>query len=54
MRISAHEYDTKTIQLFRLANIGRLKLYRKYSTKYVTVATTQDKQVAKLSSNEHV
>jgi hypothetical protein len=46
MRISAHdEYDTKTIQLFGLANRGRLKLYRKHSIKYKTAATTQDKQV---------
>ena len=56
MRISAHdEYDTNTIiQLFRFANTGRLNIYRKHSTKYETVATAQDKQVAMLVSNEHV
>jgi hypothetical protein len=33
------------------ANINRLKLYVKYSTKYTTVTKTEDSQVAKLRSN---
>lgn len=42
----------KTRELFRSANIGRLNLYRKHSTKYETVARIQDKQVATVYSND--
>ena len=44
----------KTIQLFRSANIARLNLHIKQSTKCETVAKIQDTYVAKLWSNEHV
>jgi hypothetical protein len=55
MRILAHvQYGTKTIQLFRLADIGRLNLYRKRNTKYETEAKTRDKQVTYLWSNDDV
>ena len=49
MMISAHvQYNTKTIKHFRVANIGRLSMYTKHSTKCETVTKIQDKQVAKL------
>jgi len=54
MRILVHvQYDTKTTQLIMSANINRLKLYVKYSTKCATVTKTEDTQVAKLWSNGH-
>jgi hypothetical protein len=39
---------------FRSANIVRLNLYRKHSTKCETVVKIQDKQLAKLWSNDRV
>jgi len=52
MRILALVHcDKKTRELFGSANIGRLNLYRKHSTKYETVAKIQDKQVATVCSN---
>jgi hypothetical protein len=55
MMILAHvQYGTKTIKHFRLANIGRLSLYTKHSTKCENVAMIQDKQVAKLRSTDDV
>jgi len=54
MRILVHvQYDTKTTQLIISANINRLKLYVKYSTKRATVTKTEDTQVAKLRSKGH-
>jgi hypothetical protein len=49
MRISANvQYGTETIQTFRLANVGKLNMYRKHDTKCAAVAKIQDKKVAKL------
>ena len=48
------DFHTRTIQIFRLANIGRLNLHKKLVTKCETVAKVLDKWVAKLWSNSHV
>jgi hypothetical protein len=54
MRIRVHvHYERKTTQLIISANINRLKLYVKYSTKCATVTKTEDTLAAKLWSNGH-
>lgn len=44
----------KNSQLFSSANISKLNIYRKHSTKFEIVAKIQETQVAKLWSNDHV
>jgi hypothetical protein len=51
MRISAHVHTGTKIYNLRLANIGRLNLYRKHSTIWETVAKIQDKRLATFRSN---
>jgi hypothetical protein len=46
--------DTKTIQLFRAANMGSGNLHIKRRTKCETVAKIQDTQVASLWINGHI
>ena len=55
MRISVYvQYDTETIQLFKLANIGWLNLHIKHSTECETLTKIHDTQVAKLWGSDHV
>jgi hypothetical protein len=55
MRIAAHvQYDTQIIQLFKLTNNGMLNLYTKHIINCETMAKIQDKQMANISSNDHV
>ena len=55
MKILAHvQYDTKTVQLFRSADIGMLNLHLRRDTKCQTVAKIQEKVVVRLWSSAHV
>jgi hypothetical protein len=55
MRIAAHvQYDTQIIQLFKLTNNGMSSLYSKHVTNCENMVKIHDKQVANLSSNDHL
>lgn len=55
MRISDHiQCSTKSVQPFRSSNSRRLNLRIKHSSKCENVAKSQDSQVTKLRTNDHI
>jgi len=48
------QYDTQILQLFKLTNNGKSNLHTKHISNCETMAKIQYKEVANLSSNDHV